>query len=370
VCRAVRGWWPSNERWGVVLVAVLALVPAGCGGDDDSGPPRLPRSVAQDLAGRSEVVAERLEAADPCGAAQRARALDRAVEAEIGAGRVPEALRGELRSAVDDLVRGIECPAPAAQGERPAGPVERPAGPVEPPAAECDALERAEDETQPTLAGSVLGTTAYMAPEQAAGEQVTGAADIYSPGTVPYELLAGRRPVSGDSAAELVARKAAEHLEPLQRVAPDTPDGLAASVMSCLVRDPRARPASAAVLARSLAEGLGERPVVALPESTGVLAAEVTTAPLPGAAGPSSVATRALATARGAAARVAHPRRLAAPAVALIVLAAAVLALALATGGEEPTTNDGAVKVEPIPRSDEPSQLARELAKWLRSRSR
>jgi len=64
-------------------------------------------------------------------------------------------------------------------------------------------IARSLDGTQLTEAGTVLGTAAYVAPEQAAGDPVTPAADIYALGAVLYELLTGRPPYVADTLQEL-----------------------------------------------------------------------------------------------------------------------------------------------------------------------
>ena len=66
-------------------------------------------------------------------------------------------------------------------------------------------IARAAELTRLTQHGTVLGTAAYLSPEQAAGEEVTTATDIYSLGAVVYELLTGRSPYEFESLAELAA---------------------------------------------------------------------------------------------------------------------------------------------------------------------
>ncbi|HEV2812976.1 MAG TPA: serine/threonine-protein kinase, partial [Solirubrobacteraceae bacterium] len=70
-------------------------------------------------------------------------------------------------------------------------------------------IARLADESSLTQAGTVLGTAAYLSPEQATGEGATAASDRYSLGCVAFELLAGRRPFSGEHAAA----QARQHVE-------------------------------------------------------------------------------------------------------------------------------------------------------------
>jgi serine/threonine-protein kinase len=115
------------------------------------------------------------------------------------------------------------------------------------------------DGTRLTVAGTVLGTAAYLAPEQARGEDVTAAADIYATGAVLYELLAGRPPRTPATLADLVDPA---EIEPPAGAPPD----VARIVMACLSADPRDRPPSAADVAHSLAATLPSRTTVPLPE--------------------------------------------------------------------------------------------------------
>jgi eukaryotic-like serine/threonine-protein kinase len=104
--------------------------------------------------------------------------------------------------------------------------------------------------------GDLLGTAAYLAPERVLGHRATPAADIYALGVVLYELLAGHRPFDGGSEVELAMAHVNADPPSLLQAAPSTPAFLAAACHQALAKDPSARPASAAALAR-LVRGLG-----------------------------------------------------------------------------------------------------------------
>jgi serine/threonine protein kinase len=114
-------------------------------------------------------------------------------------------------------------------------------------------IARAAEQTRLTQHGTVLGTAAYLSPEQAAGEEVTTASDIYSLGAVVYELLTGRAPYEFESLAELAAQQAGGVITPLRDLEPSVPEPIEAAVMHALAREPRFRPASAADFAHELA---------------------------------------------------------------------------------------------------------------------
>ncbi len=108
-------------------------------------------------------------------------------------------------------------------------------------------------ETLVTRAGFVLGTPAYMAPEQAKGTEVGPATDIYGAGAVLYELLAGELPFppEGNPLQMLYSRIHSEP-RPLLDTAPDVPAPLAEVVMRALEREPGERQASAGELGREI----------------------------------------------------------------------------------------------------------------------
>ena len=228
-------------------------------------------------------------------------------------------------------------------------------------------IARAAQATKLTQIGSVLGTAAYLAPEQAAGEPVTAAADIYSLGCVLFELLTGRTPYVFETLPELVVKQREEPITPLRELQPDVPAELEAAVMHCLARRPEYRPASAAELAQELAAGSPEPPTEALPRPSGVRATEVATVPLTQAP-----ATAPLPRTGVRRRQTTVPRRATWLLFAIVAaLVFVVLAFALASGdggGAEQTPETPAV--EPVPQSDDAAEQARDLAEWLRDNAR
>jgi serine/threonine-protein kinase len=101
-------------------------------------------------------------------------------------------------------------------------------------------------------AGPVSGTPHYMSPEQVAGDSLDGRSDVYALGVVLYELATGRRPVTGDSAAKVMANQVSQAPLPLSRVAPELPEALSAVITRALAKDPAERWPSAREMADAL----------------------------------------------------------------------------------------------------------------------
>ena len=105
-----------------------------------------------------------------------------------------------------------------------------------------------------TDAGVVLGTMAYLSPEQARGQATDPRSDVYAVGLMLYEMLTGRRPPGDGIALPLALRESGERCPPPSRFAPEIPAALDAVVMRCLEREPVRRYASA----RDVEQALGQ----------------------------------------------------------------------------------------------------------------
>jgi serine/threonine-protein kinase len=231
-------------------------------------------------------------------------------------------------------------------------------------------IARAAEATNLTQIGSVLGTAAYLAPEQAEGEPVTAAADIYSLGVVLYELLTGRTPYEFQSLAELVVKQREEPIRPLRELEPAIPELLEAVVMRCLARNPDYRPASAAELARDLAAASPEPPTVPLPPASGVRATEIATAPLRAQPPPPPNARASTVAPPPRRRRLAPSRRGLVAALAVVTaLAAGIIGFALASGDGGSPPRERAPAPTPVPQVEDPGEQARNLAEWLREHS-
>ncbi len=103
--------------------------------------------------------------------------------------------------------------------------------------------EAGEQSRAPTITGSgvIVGTTAYMAPEQIRGEPVDTRIDVFALGVVLYEMLTGRRPFEGPTPADIMSAILHEEAAPLGTLCPSAPPQLAWLVRRCLAKDPDRR---------------------------------------------------------------------------------------------------------------------------------
>jgi eukaryotic-like serine/threonine-protein kinase len=222
-------------------------------------------------------------------------------------------------------------------------------------------IARAAETTRLTQMGSVLGTAAYLSPEQALGEEVTAAADIYSFGCVLYECLTGRTPYVFDTLAELAVKHKEEPIRPVRELRPEISEGVEAVVMRSLARNREYRPLSAAALGRELAGASPDAATRPLPRASGVRASEVRTEPL-----------RRAPTRRERAGSPLNRRLLLGTVVLLLVVAAIAVAVAGRSGGDHsgsPGGSPASARVEPVSQTGDPATDGQSLADWLRANS-
>ena len=117
-------------------------------------------------------------------------------------------------------------------------------------------IAKAAEQSDITKVGSVLGTAAYLSPEQARGEQAGPASDLYALGVVSYQLLANRLPYDAASLTDLARLQDAGPPPRLDELNPDVSPALADAVMVALHRDPEQRYADAADMEQALDDAL------------------------------------------------------------------------------------------------------------------
>jgi serine/threonine-protein kinase len=117
-------------------------------------------------------------------------------------------------------------------------------------------IAKAAEQTRITQVGSVLGTAAYLSPEQARGDEAGPASDIYSLGVCAYQFLTGRLPHEYASLTELALKQQQDAVAPVRDYRSDVPPELDDAVRLALDRDPSARYASALQMADAIEAGL------------------------------------------------------------------------------------------------------------------
>lgn len=228
------------------------------------------------------------------------------------------------------------------------------------------------EESSITQVGSVLGTAAYLAPEQAAGQASTGRSDIYSLGVVAYQFLSGRLPYEAQSITELALKQQREAPPLLDQLNPDISPELAAAVDRALELDPEARYATAEEMRVALSEAArGIAPETAATTVTPSTAeTRVVTGAAAGAAAATSIHRREPLPPRAQPApqqQVAPPRRKRRIAPVLVLLVAAAIGIgAIVFITQRPADT---VRLRNVT-YDQVQQTASELQKLIRQNTR
>ncbi len=117
-------------------------------------------------------------------------------------------------------------------------------------------IAKAAEQTRITQVGSVLGTAAYLSPEQARGEEAGPASDLYSLGVCAYQFLTGRLPHEYSSLTELALKQQQDVILPITEFRPEVPPALDRAVRTSLEIDPELRYGSALLMGQAIAAGL------------------------------------------------------------------------------------------------------------------
>jgi len=245
-------------------------------------------------------------------------------------------------------------------------------------------IAKAAEQTRITQVGSVLGTAAYLSPEQARGDEAGPASDIYSLGVCAYQFLTGRLPHEYSSLTELALKQQQDAVQPITDLRPELPAELDEAIRLCLERDPGSRYRSALEMAQALEAGLqGEATEatrrLALSDIDSTREEDATSAtramprtsyapaPLPARAEPAYTETPAPAAARRDRREVARAarRRRTASFFALLLVIAAIAAVGFALL----SSSDGGGGVSPVS-EDQVEQQIQELRDFIGDNTR
>ncbi|MCC7446374.1 MAG: protein kinase, partial [Anaerolineae bacterium] len=116
-----------------------------------------------------------------------------------------------------------------------------------------------QSEHKLTATGSIMGTPAYMSPEQGMGRPVDARSDLYTLGIVLYEMVLNRLPFSADTPAALIFQHVYEQPAPPQQIKPDLPDAIANVLNKAMAKSPDDRYQSGAEMSEAFAEAVANR---------------------------------------------------------------------------------------------------------------
>jgi serine/threonine protein kinase len=212
-------------------------------------------------------------------------------------------------------------------------------------------IARSLDATAITESGSIVGTAAYLAPEQACGVELTPATDVYALGVVLYEMVAGHTPFDVETLAQVL--HAGRRVPPVSTIAAEAPATLDDIVRKCLARDPSRRP-TVAELSQRLHAIAAELPTSLTPSARPV-------AKRPSVS-PAATRVRTRVAPQPAAPRRGRRRALFWLVPGIVVALTIALTLTFSRGASTRTPRPAPER--PLPAA--PEAQARELSTWLR----
>ena len=121
-----------------------------------------------------------------------------------------------------------------------------------------------QSQTQQTVANTLLGTPLYMSPEQAIGDNIDGRSDLFSLGTICYEMLTGTQPFFGDNYAAVIQNIIHGTIPPPSKIGKDISSEGETIVMKALNREPARRFRTALEMARAIESLLGQGKIISV----------------------------------------------------------------------------------------------------------
>jgi serine/threonine protein kinase len=136
-----------------------------------------------------------------------------------------------------------------------------------------------EDAVNLTSTGTIMGTPAYMSPEQGSGSKIDARSDIYSLGVVLFEMATGRVPYQAETPIAVVFKHVQDPLPPARSINPDLPEAVELVILKSLAKNPEDRYPTAADMVRAIQSAVPESQIFAAAAATTVAQKPVTEKP-------------------------------------------------------------------------------------------
>jgi tRNA A-37 threonylcarbamoyl transferase component Bud32 len=179
-----------------------------------------------------------------------------------------------------------------------------------------------EDAVNLTSTGTIMGTPAYMSPEQGSGSKIDSRSDIYSLGVVLFEMATGRVPFQAETPIAIVFKHVQDPLPPARSINPDLPEAVELVILKSLAKNPEDRYQTAADMVRAIQAAIPESQIFAAPAVAVTIAQKIAAVMAPAPAGEESSVSKPAeeqAPAAASSSSVSEPPEEPAPAGATLV---------------------------------------------------